>query len=253
VAFGEKLLTFSLLQKKGHEVPFFFHCLRSFTQLGFALFVGTSVSLFEQTSKLRENEKSLMEEKLNTELKLLKAQINPHFIFNALNNIYSLTYMKAPSAPESVLSLSEMLRYVFYDCNKDRVPLASEIKYIENFTAFQRMKSRNEQHIQFEIEGDPKLVSIAPMLFIPFVENAFKYSRVEEDEAAFVFIHIQCATEALYFNIRNSIPQRNKPFPGSKMGIKNVQHRLEILYPERYRLDIIEEARQFNVNLRLEH
>jgi two-component system LytT family sensor kinase len=252
VALGENFLTYSLLQKKDHIAPFFFQYLRIFTQLGFTFFVGTSVSLFEQTSKLRENEKSLMEEKLNTELKLLKAQINPHFIFNALNNIYSLTYMKASSAPESVLSLSEMLRYVFYDCNKDRVPLSSEIKYIENFTAFQRMKSDSEQHIHFDIECDSKQVPIAPMLFIPFIENAFKYSRIEEDEQAFVFMHIRCDKKALYFNIRNSIPLKNKPLQGSNTGIKNVQHRLDIMYPGHYKLDIAERGEQFEVDLKLE-
>ena len=116
---------------EGHKPPpLFFHFLRMFLVTNFAFFIATSISLMQHNKRLLENEKLLTEDKLKTELQLLKAQINPHFIFNALNNIYSLTYMKANNAPDSVLKLSEMLRYVFYDCSKEQVPLSSEIKYI---------------------------------------------------------------------------------------------------------------------------
>ena len=154
--------------------------LKIMSTIGFSFFVSTSVSLMNQASKYQEKEKILTKEKLQTELKLLKAQINPHFIFNALNNIYSLTFMKAANAPDSVLKLSEMLRYVFYDCSKDRVQLSSEIKYIENFISFQQMKSDHEQNIILETNLDISSVEVAPMLLIPFIENSFKYSRIEE-------------------------------------------------------------------------
>jgi sensor histidine kinase YesM len=231
--------------------PVVFQYIRYFLSSGFTYFVATSLSLMEQTRELQANEKVLSEEKLETELKLLKAQINPHFIFNALNNIYSLTYMKSANAPDSVLKLSEMLRYVFYECDKDRVPLSAEIKYIENFTGFQQMKSEYNQNITLQSAVNGETLEIAPMLFIPFLENAFKYSRIEENENAHVAISIKQEKEKLYFAIENSIPE-SKTMPGSGMGIKNVKHRLDIIYPGKYDLRIEEKEGLYRVDLRLE-
>jgi two-component system, LytTR family, sensor kinase len=238
-------------QPNDNHPPLFFHYLRMFIASGFMFFVGTSVALMEHNNQLQEREKLLTEEKLETELKLLKAQINPHFIFNALNNIYSLTYMKAKKAPESVLKLSEMLRYVFYDCSKDRVQIASEVNYIENFNAFQQMKSDFIQNITLQSDIETN-IEIAPMLFIPFIENAFKYSRIEEIEMAHVNISITSKNRNVDFTIENSMPIENKPAAGSGTGIKNVQHRLNILYPGKHNLIIDEKRGQYLVNLRIE-
>jgi len=232
-----------------NEPPLFFHYIRRLMGVVFIFIVGTSAQLIEQTNRLKENEKLLTEEKLKTELQLLKAQINPHFIFNALNNIYSLTYMQSANAPESVLKLSEMLRYVFYDCSKDRVPVTSEIRYIENFNAFQQMKSPYTQNISLQTDLGYGSIEIAPMLFIPFLENAFKYSRIEEIEAAYVNILIKNEAGKLTFTIENSVPRDNKPKPGSGMGIKNVKHRLKIIYPENHELTINESDDKFKVEL----
>lgn len=231
--------------------PIYFHYIRMLVTSGFMFFLGTSVSLMEHNNQLQEREKLLIEEKLETELKLLKAQINPHFIFNALNNIYSLTYMKAKKAPESVLKLSEMLRYVFYDCSKDRVQITSEVSYIENFNAFQQMKSDFTQNITLQSDIETN-IEIAPMLFIPFIENAFKYSRIEEIEEAQVNISIKSKNRNLHFTIENSIPHENKPVAGSGTGIKNVQHRLNILYPGKHNLIIDEKREKYLVNLSIE-
>ncbi len=232
--------------------PLFFHFMRVFTQYSLAFFVATSVSLMEQTTKLTEREKLLSEEKFKTELKLLKAQINPHFIFNALNNIYSLTYMNNANAPDSVLKLSEMLRYVFYDCNKDKVQLQAEVNYINNFIAFQQMKSEHVQNIAFQMDTNGNTIEVAPMLFIPFIENAFKYSKIEEEENAYVTITIEFKQDTLYFNIENSIPTSGKSASGSGMGIKNVKHRLDIIYRDGYSLNIEEENDKYSVDLSIQ-
>jgi len=231
--------------------PLIMNYFKYFFGLGFTYFVSTSISLMEQTRQLKETEKILTKEKLETELKLLKAQINPHFIFNALNNIYSLTYMQSGNAPDSVLKLSEMLRYVFYDCNKDHVPLSSEIKYIENFTVFQQMKSDFAQNISIETDANVGNIKIAPMLFVPFIENAFKYSRIEEDKNAYVAIEIKQKKGNLFFKIENSIPL-NKPTSGSKTGINNVKHRLKIIYPEKHEVNIREKNDNYRVELKIE-
>ncbi|WP_109831952.1 sensor histidine kinase [Reichenbachiella versicolor] len=228
-----------------------FHFIRLFMMNIVAYLFGTFFVMYRRNRNLEERGKELVKEKLETELKLLKAQIDPHFIFNALNNIYSLTYMKADNAPESVLKLSEMLRYVFYDCSKDKVPLASEYKYIENFSAFQKMKSDHDQNIVCKFSEGIGQVQVAPMLFIPFIENAFKYSRIEEDEDAFVEITLEVNDNRLNFLSVNSIPS-NRAQAGSGMGIKNVQHRLGIIYPNKYSLSNSEKQNTYLVALTID-
>nr|MDA3852684.1 GHKL domain-containing protein [Bacteroidales bacterium] len=143
----------------------------------------------------------------------------------------------------------EMLRYVFYDCSKDKVHLSAEIKYMENFTAFQQMKSENKQNISITNDSGMASLGIAPMLFIPFIENAFKYSRIEEDEKAYVTIAINKKNHHLIFAIQNSVPHDNKPMSGSGTGIKNVEHRLAIIYANKHQLDIQEKENTYTVNL----
>lgn len=241
-----------LIDESYSKPPLIFILIRYIITNGFTFFIATYFRLMEHTNRLRENEKLLTEEKLKTELKLLKAQINPHFIFNALNNIYSLTYMKAKNAPESVLKLSEMLRYVFYDCSKERVKISSELKYIENFIGFQQMKTENPQNIKLISNLNDGTAEIAPMLFIPFIENAFKYSRIEESDDGFVDINIVSKNKSILLSIENSMDTLNKPMSGSGTGIKNVQHRLDIIYPQKYRLNITEVHNKYRVELNIE-
>jgi len=233
--------------------PFALRIFMDFIKFGFVLFIDYIIHLANASKDYKIREKQLREEKLDTELKLLKAQINPHFIFNALNNIYSLTYMKSENAPVSVLKLSEMLRYVFYDCSNDRVSLTSEINYIENFIAFQQMKSKYTQNISMQLDLKNSNPQIAPMLYIPFIENAFKYSHIEEIEDGYVNILIKEESGKLIFIIKNSIPEQNKPLSGSGTGIKNVKHRLNLIYPENHILNIKEQDNEYSVELVIEN
>ncbi len=234
------------------DLPFIFPVLRSFAMVTLGNFISITILLSIELRRRAESEKLLKEEKLGTELKLLKAQINPHFIFNALNNIYSLTYTKSEAAPDSVLKLSGMLRYVFYDCSSDHVMLSAELDYISNFIAFQQMKSEHEQGIQFNYEGINGDLEIAPMLFIPFIENAFKYSKIEEYIDAYVKIKLSTESDVLNFEIKNSIPYQGKAFSGNGMGINNVRQRLDLLYPNKYQLNIEDNETSFLVNLKIE-
>lgn len=253
LAFVISLYLFPIPDKMaGKQLPFIFFYVRKLMETSFVYFIATSVCLMERNNRLVRNEKILTEQKLETELKLLKAQINPHFIFNALNNIYSLTYTQAQNAPDAVLKLSEMLRYVFYDCSKNHVSLNQEIQYIENFIAFQQMKSEHSQKITLETKLNGNKTELAPMLFIPFIENAFKYSRIEDEEGAFVHIMISSENNKILFFMENSIPPENKPLPGSGTGIKNVQHRLDIVYKNKYELNISETKENYSVYLRIE-
>ena len=231
---------------------FIFLVIRSLFLFLMANFISITLYLSNTVRQQAIREKNLREEKLGTELKLLKAQINPHFIFNALNNIYALTYTQSEKAPESVLKLSEMLRYVFYDCSKDTVKLKDEIKYIENFISLQRMKSEHEQDIRFDYSEASGSQAISPMLFIPFIENAFKYSKIEELEDAWIRIRLSTQNGRIHFWIENTVPETGKPAQGQGMGIPNVSQRLEVLYPKRHTLKIDEKDIRFTVNLEIQ-
>jgi LytS/YehU family sensor histidine kinase len=145
-----------------------------------------------------------------------------------------------------------MLRYVFYDCSKDTVKLKDEITYIENFIAFQQMKSEHDQDIQFDYSNAGLELQISPMLFIPFIENAFKYSKIEEYRQAVIKIELNTNHGKLSFFIENSIPEEGKPMPGKGLGIQNVRQRLEVLYPGRHELNIEETQQKFTVNLEIQ-
>jgi len=233
-----------------HQLPRFFQYFRVFTMLIFIFFTSLSFSLIRKVAETESVQKQLSREKSDTEIRLLKAQINPHFIFNSLNNIYSLTYSKSDEAPGAVLKLSEMLRYVYYDCNRDEVTLGAEIEYIRNYIAFQKMKSSHVQDIDLMTENINEGFRIAPMLFIPFVENAFKYSKIEDEEGASVRMKLTTEDDQLCFQIRNTHPENGQK-AGSRMGIENVRNRLELTYPGTSTLDIKDEDGVFEVQMKI--
>jgi two-component system LytT family sensor kinase len=227
-------------------IPYF----RIFSMLIFIVFISLIFSLIRKVQDQEGKEKQLSKEKSDTEIQLLKAQINPHFIFNSMNNIYSLAYSKSDQAPEAILKLSEMLRYVYYDCNRDEVTLGAELEYIRNYMAFQQMKSPHEQSIVLEADGIDENFRIAPMLFIPFVENSFKYSKIEELQDARVEIKLTTEDNKLCFRITNTHPENGKS-PGSGMGIENVRSRLELTYPGTSSLEFKDENSSFEVVMKI--
>jgi two-component system LytT family sensor kinase len=225
--------------------------IRIFSLLIFVFVVSLVFSLFRKVQVQDVTEKQLSKEKMNTEIQLLKAQINPHFIFNSMNNIYSLAYEKSDQTPDAVLKLSDMLRYVYYDCNRDEVSLSAEVKYIQNYIAFQQMKSPHEQAIMLELTGIDESFRIAPMLFIPFVENSFKYSKIEDIQDANVKIKLTTQENNLCFIISNTHPE-NGQSSGSGMGIENVRNRLALTYPGKYELEIKDQKNTFEVIMKIE-
>ena len=232
------------------SMPSYFPYLRIFTLLISVNLISLIFSLIYKVRSQELTEKQLSEEKLSTEVRLLKAQINPHFIFNSLNNIYSLAYSKSDQAPEAVLKLSEMLRYVYYDCSRDEVTLSAELDYIKNYIAFQQMKSPHNQNIILESDGVNEGFRIAPMLFIPFVENSFKYSKIEDQNDASVKIELSTEGNELLFKIANTHPE-NGNSPGSGMGIENVRNRLVLTYPGKHELKIRDEVNLFEVEMKI--
>lgn len=235
------------------EHPVAFRFIRTMFWMILIVTISTVYMIQDKLRKHQEISKKASEEKLNTELQLLKAQINPHFLFNALNNIYSLSYLKSDKAPEGILKLSAMLRYVIEDCRDETVTLKSEIQYIENYIAFQKMKAQDDINVLFNYKYINQNLKVSPLLLIPFIENSFKYSKIEEFPKSYINISIKTSGKnSVDFLIRNSIPPMVKAKPGAGTGIDNVKQRLKILYPGKHMLDIKETEKTFDVFLKLD-
>ena len=211
----------------------------------------------------KENEEKIISdqlksEKLDMELRYLKSQINPHFLFNALNNIYSMVYTHDDNAADGVLKLSEMLRYVLVDCQAEIIPLSKEINYIENFIDFQMMRMGGERDVVLEQDIEKEDFKIAPMLLQPIIENCFKYSRLETHPEGFVHVSIRQSGNSFSFVAENTVAPNVKPFNGnmgvakkSGIGQKNVQQRLMLHYGESYDFDIKQGNGTYTVKIEL--
>ncbi|MGE4586709.1 MAG: sensor histidine kinase, partial [Mangrovibacterium sp.] len=173
--------------------PFFLHTVLCFV----AFWISLARYLIEKEKKTKLEIGELRKEKAESELKFLKTQINPHFLFNALNNIYTMTYIRDNSASEKIAMLSDMLRYILYDCGSDFISLDKEIKYIRNYIEFQQLKTENKQNITFLCQAENGNYQLAPMLLIPFIENGFNHSRIEMESSAFVTIILSQIGEKL--------------------------------------------------------
>ncbi len=205
--------------------------------------------------KDKEEERVLTEKvNLQNELKLLKSQINPHFLFNSLNNIYALSAIDSNKTQQSISYLSDMLRYVLYECEQEVVPLKKEIEYIENYLKLYSLKSSKKYPITTEFNILNNSISIAPMLFIPYIENALKHSGIEKIKDSFISIKIDADDNNIQFEVENSIPKNaiNKDDVGG-IGLENVKKRLAILYPKKHQLTISENDSSFKVQLHIKH
>lgn len=217
-----------------------------------ATFANTVTEAFIWVSQSTREAAQLKSEKLEAELKFLKSQINPHFLFNALNNIYTLTVINPPIAGNSLLKLSEMLRYLLYECDADKVRLDRELTYLRNYIDLFELKDEEPLNITFDAQDVETDVLVAPLLFIPFVENAFKHSQIEDLENGWIIITILGDTEQLYFEVKNSVPELafSKDSVGG-IGLKNVRRQLELLYPNKHQLEVERESGCFGVYLTL--
>ncbi|MBA3828018.1 MAG: histidine kinase [Taibaiella sp.] len=190
----------------------------------------------------------ITKEKLNTEISFLKAQINPHFLFNTLNSIYSLTLTKSDKAPDAVVKLSGMMRYTISDAHESYVPLEKEITYIRNYIELQKLRLAEKVRITFDTDGDMDTSNIAPFILIPFIENAFKFGvNPEEDSEIVITIHTKAGNlELRVFNKKVYVQHKEE---GTGLGIENTRRRLNLLYPGRHALSIRDTDEDFTVLL----
>jgi two-component system LytT family sensor kinase len=235
---GEKLII---------ESSWWFNSLRLTIIYGiYALFMQLAIGWFE-TQKLKS---ALLVEKQSSELALLRSQINPHFLFNTLNNIYSLVYKKSDDAPEAVMKMSAIMRYMFYDATTDIVMLEKEIEYLKSFIELEKLRLRHKDFVELNISGNVEGRTIAPMLLIPFVENAFKHGSKNVTSPG-IRINLSVMPQEIIFNVSNHIRKSNsapKDLLGG-IGLNNIRRRLNLLYPGKHKLEISSSEDLFNVQL----
>ncbi len=218
--------------------------------LAFAL--SSAVRLMMEWLATERQKKEMESEKLTSELAFLKSQVNPHFLFNTLNNICSLARKKSDETENAIIKLSQIMRYMLQDSKDEKVSLAKEVEYLQSYIELQRMRLPGQVTVEFALEGNPELVSIEPLLLIPFVENAFKHG-VSCQEASAIGIRLTCTAQSLSFSVTNRIARQQGDLieQGSGIGLKNVMRRLELLYPEKHRLEITEHDDHYLVNLEI--
>jgi len=218
---------------------------------GYNLFMFIIVYVCSFTLSLYNQLQTEREEKLNTEISFLKAQINPHFLFNTLNSIYSLALAKSDKTPDAVVKLSGMMRYAVSDSNQQDVPLSKELNYITNYIDLQKMRIPETVKINYSITGNANEKKIVPFMIIPFVENAFKYG-INPEENSEIYIDINIKDRELGLVVFNKkVFVQEDPTTSTGLGIRNTKERLRLQYPGKHSLTINETDDSFTVTLNI--
>jgi two-component system LytT family sensor kinase len=194
-------------------------------------------------------QRDLENQRLTAELAFLKSQINPHFLFNSLNSIYSLAYQRSDNTPGAILKLSEIMRYMLYECNDNKVALDKELQYLQNYIDLQKIRFGDKAYIDFKVDGEVGDQQIVPLLLIAFIENAFKHG-VANDPKSPIILYIKLDDGRLNFYIENKKHTNNRDSAGG-IGLNNVRRRLDLLYPGKYNLDIRDEIDTYTCELSL--
>lgn len=195
-------------------------------------------------------QRNLESEKKDMELQFLKSQLNPHFLFNSLNNIYSLAYQKSEKTADAILKLSEIMRYMIYESNDSWVDLSKEVEYVTSFVELQKLRFKDGAAVSITINGEIDGQKIVPLILISFVENAFKHGVANDAEDP-IKINIIANQKILHFSVSNKKNQTNKDAMGG-VGLNNVERRLQLLYPDRYKLNIVNSATHYTTELMLD-
>lgn len=211
--------------------------------------IGIEVLLRWLESERRAEQ--LAGEKLKAELSYLRSQINPHFFFNTLNNLYGLAMKKSDKTPEVVMKLSELMSYVLYEADKESVPLSKELEQVERYVALEQIRYENRFEVDIKTEGDIDMLNIPPLILLPFVENSFKHGINKSAKDGWISIIVRTNGE-LNFTIRNSIPQFSEEEKSGGLGIENVRKRLELIYPDRHILVCDRGESEYIVNLTIQ-
>ncbi len=215
-------------------------------------FVGL-LKFVEDWFELEARKTALENEKLTSELRFLKAQINPHFLFNTLNNLYYLAFNNSPNTTEVIAKLSQMMRYMLYDSNHPKVSLNKEIEYIQNYISLEKLRFEKDVPIEFEVEGNTAGVTIVPLVLITFLENAFKHGVSNTAKNSWIKAKINVAKGVCHYEVANSkIAESGKTVKEkSGIGLQNVKRRLDLSYPDNYEIEVADKEDSYTVGLKL--
>ncbi|MFL1895236.1 sensor histidine kinase [Aquimarina sp. 2-A2] len=212
------------------------------------VFIFLFVKYFMNYKAMKQHELVSQSEKVASELKTLKSQLNPHFLFNTLNNIYVLSIENSPKAPKSIEKLSQILDYVLYRCNTKFVALSSEIEFIKNYIDLEKLRYDDRLQINFINEGRQEGV-IAPLILLSLVENAFKHGAGEDSGSPKIDIHLQNSETTFKFVISNSVMPQTNALDKTPIGLKNIKKQLDLIYGNMYELQIDKHPNTFTVTL----
>lgn len=241
--------------------PRFFFDPRGWLQTVFDIFTvttaATSIKLIRLHYKNRDFEQQLRQEKLQSELSFLRAQTNPHFLFNTLNNLYGLARRKSDQTADAILMLSKIMRFVLYECRSPRIPIEEEVKVIRDYIELEKLRYTDRLVVNFEEKLDVPDMAIAPLMLLPFVENSFKHGASGSTGTVNIDIRLVLKDEFLVFEIKNSVetPIRQPNSMGengSGIGLKNVRRQLELIYSDQYKLEILPREDCFFVKLEIQ-
>ncbi|MCK0146196.1 sensor histidine kinase [Arenibacter sp. F26102] len=211
---------------------------------------GTMLKVYTEWQKNEDLRKLVEKEKIQSELQFLKTQLNPHFLFNSLNTIYSLSVKQSPDTSEAVINLSELMRYMLYEADRKLVPLDKEVEYIKSYVALQRLRLSNSEEVTLKISGEERGKLVPPLLFISFIENAFKYGT-DYNGKSFIKINLSVNHESIHLQVINIIGSFKAETNSSGVGLENVKNRLNYLYPNSHELLIVDDGKTYEVNLTL--
>ncbi|WP_430411454.1 sensor histidine kinase [Kordia sp.] len=215
---------------------------------------GTGMAAFFLRRNIIIQRENAEKEKLQKEMELnyLKEQVNPHFLFNSLNSIYALSRQQSPETPDLVMQLSELMRYQLESSKKETVLLKEELEFIENYLLLEEKRLSKRCTIEFLISGDLLNLRIAPMLLIPFVENAVKHGAQSTNELSTIDVSVAIKNTTLHFGVLNSKPSMISTSKREGMGLENVKRRLNLLYPNSHILEIEDTKEEYRVNLSID-
>lgn len=233
----------------GHAITFGVYFLSTLISSLMFIFLSTVLKFTTDWFLNERVQHDLENQRLTAELSFLKSQINPHFLFNSLNTIYSLAYQQSETTPEAVLKLSEIMRYMLYECNDNKVDLDKELKYLQNYIDLQKIRFANKAFIDYSVIGEVDHHRIVPLILISFVENAFKHGVANDPEHPIV-LALTVTETTLNFYVHNKKHQHNRDAAGG-IGLNNVQRRLNLLYPGKYNLTIHNEEDTYSCELSL--
>ena len=235
------------ISRKGIESHLFYNL----SIVTFYFIFATTLHFSKQWYLQRELIRKIELEKISTELEYLKAQMNPHFLFNSINTIYFQIDKQNNSARETLSKFSDMLRYQLYECNGHEIPVEKEISYLKNYVELQKLRRDENYSIEFSCSEEMKGFTLPPLLLVPFVENAFKHVSHFMDKKNIIQIDLSKTGNLFRLRVFNTKDSAQRISENGGIGLKNVNRRLELLYNGRYLLDVVNTLEKFEINLEL--